>query len=78
MLPVGPVYDVAQALESPFVAQSGMIQAVPHPDQPDLRVLASPIKIDGERPALTPAPKLGEANEELLGRAAAGAKAKPR
>jgi crotonobetainyl-CoA:carnitine CoA-transferase CaiB-like acyl-CoA transferase len=72
------VYDVAQALDSPFVAQSGMVQAVPHPDRPDLRVLASPIKIDGERPALTPAPKLGEANEALLERGAPGGQAKRR
>jgi crotonobetainyl-CoA:carnitine CoA-transferase CaiB-like acyl-CoA transferase len=72
VLPVGPVYDVAQALDSPFVSRSGMVQAVPHPDRPDLRVLASPIKIDGERPELAPAPKLGEGNEALLGRAAPG------
>jgi crotonobetainyl-CoA:carnitine CoA-transferase CaiB-like acyl-CoA transferase len=78
VLPVGPVYDVVQALESPFVAQSGMIESVPHPDRPDLRVLASPIKVDGERPALTPAPALGEANEVLLGRATSGTQAERR
>ena len=75
VLPVGPVHDVAQALESPFVTQSGMVETVPHPDEPDLRVLASPIKVDGKRPVLTPAPRLGEANEALLG-PASGTKGK--
>jgi crotonobetainyl-CoA:carnitine CoA-transferase CaiB-like acyl-CoA transferase len=67
VLPVGPVYDVAQALESPFVARSGMVQTVPHPESPDLRVLTSPIKIDGERAVLTAAPELGADNAALLG-----------
>jgi crotonobetainyl-CoA:carnitine CoA-transferase CaiB-like acyl-CoA transferase len=68
VLPVGPVYDVAQALESPFVARSGMVQAVPHPESPGLRVLTSPIKIDGERAVLTAAPKLDADNASLLGK----------
>jgi crotonobetainyl-CoA:carnitine CoA-transferase CaiB-like acyl-CoA transferase len=76
VLPVGPVYDVAQALDSPFVARSGMIQTVPHPEQPDLRVLTSPIKIDGERAVLTAAPDLGADNEAVLGAGQAGAGAK--
>jgi len=67
VLPVGPVYDVAQALESSFVARSGMIQTVPHPEKQDLRVLTSPIKIDGQRAQLTPAPELGADNAALLG-----------
>jgi crotonobetainyl-CoA:carnitine CoA-transferase CaiB-like acyl-CoA transferase len=66
VLPIGPVYDVAQALDSPFAAASGMIQTVPHPGKDDLRVLASPIKINGERATLAVAPALGEGNEELL------------
>jgi len=67
VLPVGPVYDVAQALDSSFVARSGMIQTVPHPEKPDLRVLTSPIKIDGKRAELTAAPELGADNAALLG-----------
>jgi crotonobetainyl-CoA:carnitine CoA-transferase CaiB-like acyl-CoA transferase len=70
VLPAGPVYDVAQALDSPFVAGLGLIQTVPHPEKPDLRVLTSPIKIDGERAVLAPAPTLGEGNAALLGRGA--------
>jgi crotonobetainyl-CoA:carnitine CoA-transferase CaiB-like acyl-CoA transferase len=76
VLPVGPVYDVAQALDSPFVARSGMIQNVPHPERSDLRVLTSPIKVNGERAQLTAAPALGAHNREVLGEPAADAKAR--
>jgi crotonobetainyl-CoA:carnitine CoA-transferase CaiB-like acyl-CoA transferase len=49
-VPVAPINDLAQALDNPFVAATGMIAAAPHPAKPDLRVLAMPVKIDGERP----------------------------
>jgi crotonobetainyl-CoA:carnitine CoA-transferase CaiB-like acyl-CoA transferase len=48
-LPVSPVLDVGQALESDFVKRSGAISHVPHPARPDLRVLANPIRINGQR-----------------------------
>ena len=72
LLPVAPVHDVAQALESPFARASGMIQAVPHPARPDFRLLASPIKVDGERARLTAGPALGADGEALLGRREGG------
>jgi len=49
-VPVAPINDLAQALENPFVAATGMVARAPHPERADLRVLASPVKIDGERP----------------------------
>ena len=49
-VPVAPVNDIAQALENPFTQKLGMIRAAPHPERPDFRVLASPVRIDGERP----------------------------
>jgi crotonobetainyl-CoA:carnitine CoA-transferase CaiB-like acyl-CoA transferase len=65
-LPVAPVHDVAQALSSAFVQRSGLIQTVPHPSKADLKVLTSPIKIDGERATLAAAPAIGADNETLL------------
>jgi crotonobetainyl-CoA:carnitine CoA-transferase CaiB-like acyl-CoA transferase len=61
-VPVAPVYDIAQALDNPFVATIGMTDAVDHPDAKDgrLRMLASPIKVNGKRPLGSRAPKLGE------------------
>jgi crotonobetainyl-CoA:carnitine CoA-transferase CaiB-like acyl-CoA transferase len=49
-LPVAPINDLRQALDSPFVAATGMIRDVAHPERRDLRVLAMPVKIDGVRP----------------------------
>ncbi|HJS77268.1 MAG TPA: CoA transferase [Burkholderiales bacterium] len=49
-LPVGPVNGMRAALESPFVAATGMIHSIEHPEKPGLRMLTLPVKIDGERP----------------------------
>lgn len=68
VLPVGPVYDVTQALENPFVEQVGMIATVPHPENPDLKLLANPLKIDGQRPAQQVCAPMGADNDEVLGR----------
>jgi len=66
VLPVGPVYDVGEALMSPFARASGMIQTVEHPEKADLALLASPIKVNGARAPVAPCPPLGADNEALL------------
>ncbi len=66
LLPVAPVLDVATALDSEFVAASGMIQNVAHPDKADLRVLSNPLKVNGERLELKVCSPLGADNAELL------------
>lgn len=47
---VAPINDLPQALDNPFVAATGMVRPAPHPDRPDFRAFALPVKIDGERP----------------------------
>jgi crotonobetainyl-CoA:carnitine CoA-transferase CaiB-like acyl-CoA transferase len=49
-VPVAPVNDLRQALENPFLAATGMVRTAPHPEKSDLKVLATPVKIDGVRP----------------------------
>lgn len=49
-VPVGPVNNMRQALASPFVAASGMVQSIDHPQKRGLRVFTLPVKIDGKRP----------------------------
>lgn len=66
VLPISPVYDIAQALDNPFIQETGMITTVNHPDRQDLRVLRNPIKLDGERLPARSAPKLGADTEDLL------------
>jgi crotonobetainyl-CoA:carnitine CoA-transferase CaiB-like acyl-CoA transferase len=67
VLPVAPVYEIDQALDSPFVQQAGMVRTVPHPRRADLRVLANPLKINGARPQQTAAHDLGADTARLLG-----------
>jgi crotonobetainyl-CoA:carnitine CoA-transferase CaiB-like acyl-CoA transferase len=66
LLPAAPVYDLARALDNPFAAAIGMVRTLPHPARPDFRVLANPIKLDGERLPSRTAPGLGEHTEEVL------------
>ena len=63
IVPVSPVYGLAEALDNPRVAD--MLDTVDHAQGP-LRVLANPIKIDGARLPNRAAPKLGADTESLL------------
>jgi crotonobetainyl-CoA:carnitine CoA-transferase CaiB-like acyl-CoA transferase len=69
LLPVAPVYDLPQALDNPYAEAIGMVRPLAHPVRPDFRVLANPIKLDGERLPSRRAPELGEHTDELLGEA---------
>jgi crotonobetainyl-CoA:carnitine CoA-transferase CaiB-like acyl-CoA transferase len=66
VVPVAPVNDLAQALDSPWQSAMGMIASVDHPARPRMRVLANPIRVDGERLPSRPAPSLGADTEALL------------
>jgi len=66
LLPAAPVHDLAQALDNPFAAAIGMVRTLPHPARPDFRVLANPIKLDGERLPSRTAPALGEHTVDVL------------
>jgi crotonobetainyl-CoA:carnitine CoA-transferase CaiB-like acyl-CoA transferase len=66
VLPAAPVYDLPQALENPYLHDLGMVRHLPHPAQADLRVLANPIKLDGERLPSRIAPTLGEHTRDVL------------
>ena len=65
-VPVGPVHDIAQALDNPFHDETGMVTTVPHPDRPDMRALANPLRIDGARLPQRHAPKLGQDTADIL------------
>jgi crotonobetainyl-CoA:carnitine CoA-transferase CaiB-like acyl-CoA transferase len=66
VLPAAPVYDLPQALDNPYAQSIGMVRPLPHPSRADFRVLANPIKLDGERLPARTAPALGEHTGELL------------
>jgi len=65
-VPASPVYDVAQALDNPFVhARDGVVNAKT-PDGMSIPGVASPIRCPGETPPLKAAPALGEHTHSLL------------
>ena len=66
LLPVAPVHDLSEALDNPFAAAVGMVRTVPHPRRANFRVLANPVKLDGQRPPSRSAPELGADTETLL------------
>jgi crotonobetainyl-CoA:carnitine CoA-transferase CaiB-like acyl-CoA transferase len=66
-LPVAPIYDVDEAFASPFMAETGMVRALPHPARPDFRVLANPLKIDGARLDQAVCPPLGADTDDIFG-----------
>ena len=67
VLPVAPVYDIAQALENPYVEAIGMLRTTPHPQRGNLRTFVNPIKLDGRRLPGKVCSPLGGDNEEILG-----------
>ena len=64
-VPCAPVHDLRQALENPFLAERAGVQRLDHPDRPDLKLLASPIRTGAVVPN-RPAPKLGQDTDALL------------
>lgn len=72
-VPVAPVLTLPEALENPWLHQTGGVQGVDHPARPDLRMLSSPIRLDGVRPVARPGPALGADTAQVLAAAGLGA-----
>ena len=68
VVPAAPVYRVDQALDNSFARASGMVSSVSHPEKGKLRVLANPIRVDGERLEQQACSPLGADNKSLLAR----------
>jgi crotonobetainyl-CoA:carnitine CoA-transferase CaiB-like acyl-CoA transferase len=66
-VPAAPVADVADVVESPQTEALGMLEDVPHPRIPDLRLAALPLSFDAERAShRQPPPLLGQHTREVL------------
>ncbi len=66
-VPVAPVLTMAQALENPYARETGAIETIDHDAAPDgLSFVASPIRLDGQRPKSRAAPQLGADTEQVL------------
>jgi CoA:oxalate CoA-transferase len=65
-LPVGPVQTLDEAVDSDFVAKGEQVVALETGEGP-LRIVAHPVRYDGERPPARLPPKLHEHTDEILG-----------
>lgn len=66
-IPSGPVLSVGEALEHPQMKARGSILEHDHPTAGRLRTIASPVRLDGARPApMPPPPRLGEHTDAVL------------
>jgi crotonobetainyl-CoA:carnitine CoA-transferase CaiB-like acyl-CoA transferase len=68
-MPVSAVNGLDAALDNPFLAETGMLDVVEHPDRADFRVLANPIRLDGQRLPNRAAPLLGADTDSVLAEA---------
>jgi crotonobetainyl-CoA:carnitine CoA-transferase CaiB-like acyl-CoA transferase len=67
VLPIAPVLELPQALDSPFLQATEMIHTIGHPAKPDMRVLSNPIKINGERLSQKPCSPYGADTATYVG-----------
>ena len=65
-VPVAPVYDVAQALDNPFVREQGRVMEADHPVRGTISTIACPIRCPGEPDRVGIAPALGGDTDDLL------------
>jgi crotonobetainyl-CoA:carnitine CoA-transferase CaiB-like acyl-CoA transferase len=66
-VPAAPVQDIAQVVDDEQTAALGLLQSLPHPAIPDLRLVRLPLSFDGESLAYrSPPPALGEHSAEVL------------
>ena len=65
-VPVAPVYDVAQALDNPFVAERNGVAEYSYPDGKTARLIVNPIRLSDAELPRSAAPALGADTDALL------------
>jgi succinate--hydroxymethylglutarate CoA-transferase len=65
-VPAAPINDLRQALESPFVAERGLVQSISLPGYGEYRMMTAPVHSSGAETPANPAPKLGQHTEDIL------------
>ncbi len=65
-VPAAPILDIGEALDNPFVTESGRIQTLVHPSAGDYRMVAPPVRCEGDDAPARPAPVLGADTDEIL------------
>lgn len=65
-MPVAAVNSLEEAMDNPFLEETGMISYVDHLDRENIKVMASPIKVDGKRLPTSAGPLLGADSADIL------------
>jgi len=65
-VPIAPVLSLAQAIDNPYFRAQGGVLDLPHPARPDLKVMASPIRLNGARLPGQAGPAYGADSAALL------------
>jgi succinate--hydroxymethylglutarate CoA-transferase len=65
-IPAAPIYNLAEALDSSFVAERGRVQSLHLPGYGEYRMTATPVLSGGAAAPDRPAPRLGQHTDELL------------
>jgi crotonobetainyl-CoA:carnitine CoA-transferase CaiB-like acyl-CoA transferase len=65
-VPASPIYDIAQAMDNPFLEEGDRIQTIDLEGHGPYRLVAPPVRSGGAEPPANPAPKLGEHTNDLL------------
>lgn len=67
MVPAAPINDIRQALDNPFVTDHGRIQTLTLPGYGDFRMVAPPVRCEGDEAPARAAPRLGADTDAILG-----------
>jgi crotonobetainyl-CoA:carnitine CoA-transferase CaiB-like acyl-CoA transferase len=65
-VPISPVNDIGQALESDFIAEGRRTEFFPRKDGSTLAMLSPPVRVNGSQGMMNAAPHLGADTAELL------------
>ena len=69
-VPAAPVLTLPQALDNPYFIETGALVNVAHPAKPGgLKMIASPVKVNGARPSALAAPAIGADTDTVLSQA---------
>ncbi|MEJ0016796.1 MAG: CoA transferase [Acetobacteraceae bacterium] len=66
-VPAGAVLDTLELYNDPTFEQRQIMQTVQHPTNGPFKMVAWPVRFEGKPPPVSPAPLLGQNNEEVLG-----------
>ncbi|UOF88643.1 CoA transferase [Fodinisporobacter ferrooxydans] len=68
-IPCGPIYNLSELFEDPYVIERNMLQTVEHPTAGRIKLVNTPVKFletTSEDAKITPPPLLGQHTEQIL------------